>query len=68
MQSFFIGTGAIVASFLPYALTNWFGIENTAAEGIIPPSVKWSFYVGGFVFFGAVLWTVLVQKNIRPKK
>jgi len=66
MQSFFIGTGAIVASFLPYAMTNWFGIENTAAEGIIPPSVKWSFYVGGVVFIGAVLWTVFSSKEYSP--
>lgn len=66
MQSFFIGTGAIVASFLPYVLTNWIGIENTAAEGIIPPSVKWSFYIGGFVFFGAVLWTVFSSKEYSP--
>ncbi len=68
MQSFFIGTGAIVASFLPYALTNWFGIENTAPEGIIPPSVKWSFYFGGFVFFGAVLWTVFSSKEYSPEE
>jgi maltose/moltooligosaccharide transporter len=66
MQSFFIGTGAIVASFLPYAMTNWFGIENTAPEGIIPPSVKWSFYIGGFVFLGAVLWTVYSSKEYSP--
>jgi maltose/moltooligosaccharide transporter len=26
MQSFFIGIGAIVASFLPYIFKNWFGI------------------------------------------
>lgn len=68
MQSFFIGTGAIVASFLPFAMTNWFGIENTAAEGVIPPSVKWSFYVGGFVFIGAVLWTVFSSKEYSPEE
>lgn len=66
MQSFFIGTGAIIASFLPYAMTNWFGIANTAAEGLIPPSVKWSFYIGGAVFFTAVLWTVLRSKEYSP--
>ncbi len=66
MQSFFIGTGAIVASFLPYAMTNWLGIENFAPEGIIPPSVKWSFYVGGIVFIGAVLWTVFSSKEYSP--
>jgi maltose/moltooligosaccharide transporter len=47
MQSFFIGTGAVVASALPYIMTNWFGISNVAPEGIIPDSVKYSFY---FVF------------------
>ena len=30
MQSFFIGTGAIIASALPYMMTNWLGIANTA--------------------------------------
>ncbi len=68
MQSFFIGTGAIIASFLPYAMTNWFGIENTAPDGIIPPSVKWSFYIGGIVFFGAVLWTVFSSKEYSPEE
>ncbi len=55
MQSFFIGTGAIVASALPYMMTNWFGISNIAPEGEIPDSVKFSFYIGGVVFFLAVL-------------
>ncbi len=68
MQSFFIGTGAIIASFLPYAMTNWFGIENTAPEGIIPSSVKWSFYIGGVVFFFAVLWTVISSKEYSPEE
>ncbi len=68
MQSFFIGTGAIIASFLPYAMTNWFGIANTAAEGIIPPSVKFSFYIGGVIFLGAVLWTVFRSKEYSPQE
>jgi maltose/moltooligosaccharide transporter len=68
MQSFFIGTGAIVASFLPYAMTNWLGIDNTAAQGIVPPSVKWSFYIGGIVFLGAVLWTVFNSAEYSPEE
>ncbi|RZJ36410.1 MAG: MFS transporter [Flavobacterium sp.] len=66
MQSFFIGIGAVVGSALPYIFTNWFGIENTAPEGIIPSSVKWSFYVGGVVFLLAVLWTVFNSKEYSP--
>jgi maltose/moltooligosaccharide transporter len=68
MQSFFIGTGAVIASLLPYVFTNWFGIENTAAEGVIPPSIKWSFYVGAAVFIGTVLWTVFRSKEYSPKE
>ena len=68
MQSFFIGVGAVVGSLLPYMFTNWFGISNTAPEGVIPDSVKWSFYVGGVVFFLAVLWTVLRSREYSPEE
>jgi maltose/moltooligosaccharide transporter len=68
MQSFFIGTGAVVASALPYIMTNWFGIANTAPEGIIPPSVQYSFYLGAAAFFGAVLWTVVRTKEYSPEE
>ena len=40
MQSFFIGTGAVIASALPWVLTNWLNISNVSEEGMIPPSVK----------------------------
>ncbi|HQT92442.1 MAG TPA: MFS transporter, partial [Candidatus Kryptobacter bacterium] len=66
MQSFFIGTGAVIASALPYIMTNWFNVSNTAAEGMIPDSVKLSFYIGGAVFFLAVLWTVIGSKEYPP--
>ena len=68
MQSFFIGIGAVVGSALPYVFTNWFGISNTAEAGIIPSSVKWSFYVGGIVFLLAVLWTVFNSKEYSPEE
>lgn len=66
MQSFFIGTGAVVASALPWMMTNLLGIANTAPEGMIPPSVKWSFYIGAAVFFLAVLWTVFRSREYSP--
>jgi len=68
MQSFFIGTGAVVASALPYIMTNWLGIANTAPEGEIPPSVQWSFYIGAFVFLSAVLWTVFRSHEYSPEE
>jgi MFS family permease len=68
MQSFFIGAGSIIASALPYMLTNWCGVSNVAAEGVIPDSVKWSFYLGAAVFFIAVLWTVAKSKEYSPEE
>src|SRR3990172_7085616 len=68
MQSFFIGIGAVVASALPYMMTNWFGISNTAGAGEIPDSVKFSFYIGGFVFLLAVLYTVFSTKEYSPEE
>ncbi len=68
MQSFFIGLGAVVASMLPWMLTNWFGVSNEAPAGIVPDSVKWSFYLGGIVFFLAVLWTVLRSREYSPEE
>lgn len=68
MQSFFIGIGAIIASALPYMMTNWFGIANTAGAGEIPDSVKFSFYIGGAVFLLAVLYTVFSTKEYSPEE
>ncbi len=68
MQSFFIGTGAVIASALPYVMTNWFGISNVAPEGIIPDSVKFSFYIGGVVFLLAVAYTVFSTKEYSPEE
>ena len=68
MQSFFIGTGAVVASALPYIMTNWLNIANTAPEGQIPPSVIYSFYIGGIIFLLAVIWTVIRTKEYSPEE
>jgi len=67
-QSFFIGTGAVIASVLPYVLTNWFHVQNTAPAGQIPLSVKLSCYIGGAVFISAVLWTILRTKEYSPEE
>src|SRR5699024_8054966 len=68
LQSFFIGTGDVVASALPFILTNWFGVSNTAPAGEIPASVKWSFYLGAVAFIGAVVWTVVKSKEYPPEE
>lgn len=68
MQSFFIGVSAVVGSSLPWMMTNWFGIANTAPEGVIPPSIKWSFYVGGAIFLAAIMWTVFRSHEYSPEE
>ena len=68
MQSFFIGIAAFVGSFLPYIMTNWFGISNVAPEGMIPDSVKFSFYFGGAIFFLAVMWTIFRTREYSPEQ
>jgi maltose/moltooligosaccharide transporter len=65
-QSLFIGLGAVIASALPYMLTNWFHVGAGASGHAIPWTVRLSFYVGAAAFFGAVLWTILTTKEYPP--
>ncbi|RAO76703.1 MFS transporter [Dyella jiangningensis] len=67
MQSFFIGVGSVVASLLPWLLAK-LGVSNTAAEGGIPDTVKYAFYLGGAVLLGSVLWTVLSTREYPPEE
>jgi maltose/moltooligosaccharide transporter len=67
MQSFFIGVGSVIAAALPWIFNNWFNLSNTAANGEIPDSVKWSFYVGGLAFILAVLYTVFTTQETPPE-
>lgn len=67
LQSFFIGLGATVGSYLPWVLTNWFHVSNTAATGKIPPSVTISFYIGAALFIGAIAWTVIRTREYPPE-
>ena len=66
MQSWFIGVGAVVASALPWILTNLFDVSNVAATGQLPQSVKLAFYLGAVAFLGAVLWTVFSTREYSP--
>ncbi len=68
MQSFFIGVASVIASALPWMMTNWFDISNSAEVGVIPDSVKFSFYAGGAIFLLAVGWTVYSTKEYSPEE
>src|SRR5579884_3517532 len=67
MQSHMIGLGAVIASALPWLLTNVFHVGGTLAAHEIPFSVRLAFYIGAPVFFGCVLWTVLTTHEYPPE-
>lgn len=69
VQTLLIGIGAVVGSWIPYILGNWFGIAKEAdAQGLVPANVTWSFYIGAAVLFSAILWTIFTTKEYQPEK
>lgn len=68
MQSLMIGLGGSIASALPWMFKNIFDVSNVAAAGQIPQNVKYSFYLGAFFFFTAVLYTILTSKEYPPSE
>jgi len=65
-QSFFIGIASVIASALPWVLSNWLEVSNTAPVGEIADSVRYSFYFGAAMFISAVCWTVYSTKEYSP--
>lgn len=68
VQTILIGIGAVIGSFLPYILANWFGIANTAPEGFVSPNVIWSFYIGAAVLMLTILYTIITTKEYSPEE
>jgi maltose/moltooligosaccharide transporter len=67
MQSLFIGLGAVVASALPWLLTNYFHLNSEISGHQIPLTVRLSFYIGAAAFFLAVLWTIITTPEYPPE-
>ncbi|MBC7655231.1 MAG: MFS transporter [Oligoflexus sp.] len=67
MQTFFIGCGAVIASLLPTIFSDYLGVSNSAANGSIPDSVRYSFYAGGAIYLLSVMWTVFTTKEFPPE-
>jgi maltose/moltooligosaccharide transporter len=65
VQTAFIGAGAVIGSIFPYLLDT-LGVSNSAPDGIIPPTVRYSFWAGGIALFAAVMWTVLSTREYAP--
>ncbi|HJV77439.1 MAG TPA: MFS transporter [Paludibacter sp.] len=68
IQTFLIGIGAVVGSWLPYVMAQWFGISKVAPNGGIPDNVVFSFYIGAAVMIITILWTVITTKEYSPEE
>jgi maltose/moltooligosaccharide transporter len=67
MQSMMLGLGAVSASALPWILSNVFHLSNVSNPWRkIPLTVEVSFYVGGGLFLGTVLWTIVTTPEYPP--
>ena len=67
IQSFLCNAGSLAGYIFPILFT-WIGIANTAPEGTVPDSVKWSFYVGAALLIFCVLYTFFTVKELNPKE
>jgi len=66
VQTFLIGVGAVLGSWLPYIMAEWLGVSKTAAPGQVPDNVIYSFYTGAAFLIGAIVWTVITTKEYSP--
>ncbi|MBP5424507.1 MAG: SLC45 family MFS transporter [Prevotella sp.] len=67
IQSFLCNAGSFVGYLFPIFFT-WIGIANTAPEGVVPDSVKWSFYIGALILILCVLYTFAKVKEMDPQE
>lgn len=68
VQTFLIGVGAVVGSWLPYVLTNWFGFSQTANVGEVPVYLIISFITGAAVLVATILWTIFTTREYSPEE
>lgn len=66
VQTILIGFGAILGSFLPWILHNWFGVANFAPQGSVTPNVVWSFYIGAIILMATILYTIATVREYPP--
>ena len=67
IQSALCNAGSLVGYVFPIFFT-WIGIANTAPEGVIPDSVKWSFYAGAMILILCSLYTFATVKELNPQE
>jgi len=68
IQTALIGIGAVIGSWLPWMLANWFGMAKTSEEGTVPENLLWSFIIGAIVLVGSILITIFTTKEYTPEE
>ncbi|MEO9801849.1 MAG: MFS transporter [Reichenbachiella sp.] len=68
IQTALIGIGAVVGSWLPYVLTNWFDVSNQAGVGEVPFNLILSFVIGAGVLVTSIMVTILSTKEYTPEE
>lgn len=68
VQTILIGIGAVIGSWLPYTLTNWFGFSNTTIIGEVPLNLTLSFIMGAIVLLASIFITVFTTKEYSPEE
>lgn len=68
IQTFLIGIGAVVGSWLPYILGEWCHISKESINGNVPHNVTYSFYIGAAILIASILWTVFSTKEYSPSE
>ena len=68
IQTGLIGIGAVIGSWLPTILTDWFGVSGTAVDGGVPSNVIWSFFIGAIILLGAILLTIFTTSEYSPEE
>ncbi len=68
VQTALIGIGAVIGSWLPWVLTNWFGVAKFSEEGTVPDNLLWSFIIGAVVLIVSILITIFTTKEYSPEE
>lgn len=68
VQTVLIGIGAVIGSWLPYALTNWFDISNRTIVGEVPLNLLLSFVIGAAILVISILVTVFTTTEYSPEE
>ena len=66
LQNIWGSLGGVIAFVFPFILTS-FGVANTAARGVVPDSVKISFYVAAAILLLSTIFTIINVKEYDPE-